>query len=170
MERRGVLTHHSRTDWNESTAIMCSIDCLIPMNVFTIIRTAPHTHKYEPHSELDPLIRALLSLRPLRTARVSSDSKLDSSIRLCKRDFLRGHKSIVAIAVHTHNQNVPALWIIDGCQSVCLTTFKCFHGGSKSNQNTHAHARAQLVVSLSSVVFCYDPRHSFLLMFARIQN
>ncbi len=106
--------------------------------MFLPLNAQPHTHKCEAHSLLDPLIRALLSLRPLRMT-----SLIREQIRLIhpsvRERLPAGTRVNCPIAVRTHSQNVPALWIIDGRQSVCLTTFKCFHGGSKSNQNTHEH-------------------------------
>lgn len=139
--------------------ITCSIDCLIPMNVFTIKHTTTHTHKCEAHSLLDLLIRALLSLRPLRMTRVSSDSKLDSSIRLCERDFLRGHESIVPLAcAHTTKMFLLSELLMDVSQ--CVWPHLSVSTGGPKAIKTHTSmststSTAGRFVS-SSVVFCYD--------------
>lgn len=132
---------------------MCSIDCLIPMNVFTIKRAA----ECEAHSPLDPLIRALLSLRPLRMTRVSSDSKLDSSIRLCERDFLRGHKSIVPLpCAHTTKMFLLSELLMDASQ--CVWPHLSVSTGGPKAIKTHTRTDTSTAgrFASSSVVFCYD--------------
>lgn len=139
--------------------------------MFLPLDVQPHTHEYEPHTPLDPLIRALLSLRPLRTARVSSDSKLDSSIRLCKRDFLRGHKSIVpSPCAHTTKMFLLSELLMDVSQCV-WPHLSVSTGGPKAiktHMHTHEHSWSFRYLQSS---FVTTPCHSLLLMFAsRIQN